>query len=72
MTGARSRTDAAAQRRRKAVLATLACGLVTTAGCLLVNALAGSPVEWFWLVVVPLFVMVLIGAYLWVRLTPSA
>lgn len=61
-----------ASLRRKAVLITIAGGLVTMAGCLAVNAIAGSPIQWFWLIVAPLYVTALIGAFLWVRLTPSA
>jgi len=67
----RRRTSRASLRRR-AVLITIGCGLVTMAGCLAVNAIAGSPIQWFWLIVAPLYVTALIGAFLWVRLTPSA
>lgn len=57
--------------RRQVVLVILGCGLATLAACLGINALMGSPVQWFVLVIAVLFVVVLIGSYLWVRLTPS-
>lgn len=66
------RPKALASLRRKAVLITAGCGLVTMAGCLAVNAIAGSPIQWFWLIVAPLSVTALVGAFLWVRLAPSA
>ncbi|MDQ2846797.1 MAG: hypothetical protein M3Y77_10705 [Actinomycetota bacterium] len=57
--------------RRKSVVITLACGLVTMAGCLLVNAVTGSPIQWYWLMVAPLYVTLLIAGFLWVRLTAN-
>jgi hypothetical protein len=59
-------------RRRDAVLITLGCGLATMLLCLGVNALLGSPIEWFWLVAATLYVTLLIGGFLLIRLTPSA
>lgn len=57
--------------RHQVVWVILGCGLVTLAACLGINAWMGSPVQWFVLVIAVLFVVVLIGSYLWVRLTPS-
>lgn len=59
-------------RRRDAVLITLGCGVVTLALCLGVNAIFGSPVDWFWLVAAAVYVTLLIGGFLLIRLTPSA
>lgn len=59
-------------RRRDALLITLGCGVATLVLCLGVNAIFGSPVEWFWLVAAALYVTLLVGAFLLIRLTPSA
>lgn len=57
--------------RRKALTITLLCGLLTMAGCLLINAVTGSPIQWYWLIVAPLYVTMLIAGFLWVRLTAN-
>lgn len=60
------------RQRNRAVLVTLACGVTTALGCLLINLLAGSPVDWIWLLAAPLWVTLLTGSFLWIRLTPSS
>lgn len=59
-------------RPRRALLITLLCGLLTGALCLGVNALFGSPIDWFWLVGAAAYVTILIGAFLWIRLAREA
>ncbi|WP_154674176.1 hypothetical protein [Nakamurella lactea] len=68
----RSRARQGKMRRRDAILITLGCGLSTLVLCLGVNALFGSPVQWFWLVAAAVYVVLLVGAFLLIRLTPSA
>lgn len=60
------------RQRNRAVLITLVCGIVTALGCLLINLFVGSPIEWIWLLAAPLWVTLLMGSFLWVRLTPSS
>lgn len=59
-------------RPGRALLITLLCGLLTGALCLGVNALFGSPIDWFWLVGAAAYVTILIGAFLWIRLAREA
>lgn len=60
------------RRQRLSVLIVLGCGILTTLGCLAVNWIAGSPIEWFWLVVAPLYVTLIIGAFVWIRFAREA
>ena len=48
---------------------TVVIGLSVVVGCLLVNLIAGSPIDWYWLIVGSLFVSALFGAFCWVRLS---
>ncbi|NNG37287.1 hypothetical protein [Nakamurella aerolata] len=59
-------------RPGRAVLITVLCGLITGALCLGVNAMFGSPIDWFWLAGAAVYVTVLIGAFLWIRLAREA
>lgn len=56
-------------QRRWALMAVVVIFLVIVGGCLIVNLLAGSPVDWFWLVTGGIFVTLLMAAWLWVRLS---
>lgn len=50
---------------------TFGCGLATLVICLAGNALFGSPVQWFWLVAAAVYVTILVGAFLLIRLSGS-
>ena len=54
------------------MIITLACGVATAIGCITVNAVLGSPVQWFWLLAAPLYVTLLMSLFLWIRLAPGA
>jgi hypothetical protein len=56
-------------QRRLAVIVCVVTIVLMVTGCLLVNLLAGSPVDWFWLVAGTAFVAALIAFFLWVRLS---
>ena len=56
-------------QRRWALVVVVIIFVVIAGGCLLVNLLAGSPVDWFWLVAGGVFVSLLMAAWLWVRLS---
>jgi len=58
------------QSRRRLVVWVLALvGVVTLAGSLIVNAATGSTIDWFWIVAGVVFVVGLMGFYLWIRLS---
>lgn len=56
-------------QRRLVVIVLIVVGLAVAGGSLLVSLVADFPVNWFWLPVGSLTVMLLIGIYLWVRLS---
>ncbi len=56
------------QRRLTLIVAGVVIGVIVI-GCLLVNLLAGSPVDWFWLISGTVMVSALIVFFLWVRLS---
>jgi len=57
------------RQRRLMLVSCVIIFVVITGGCLLINAFAGSPVDWFWLVAAGLFVTVLMAMWFWVRLS---
>jgi len=56
-------------RRRLVVWVLIAVGVLTLGGSLIVNAATGSTVDWFWIVAGVVFVVGLMGFYLWIRLS---
>ena len=56
------------QRRLTLIVAGVVVGVIVI-GCLVVNLVAGSPVDWFWLVSGTVMVTALIVFFLWVRLS---
>jgi hypothetical protein len=56
-------------QRRLAVIVAGSTAVAMVVGSLIVNYVAGSPVDWFWLVAGSLFVTMLITLFLWVRLS---
>lgn len=70
MTNHQDRPGSIPHRQRSLVLVSCAIiFVVITGGCLLINAVAGSPVDWFWLVVAGAFVTGLMAMWFWVRLS---
>ncbi len=56
-------------QRRLMLVSCVIIFVVITGGCLLVNAVAGSPVDWFWLVAAGVFVTAMMAGWFWVRLS---
>ena len=56
-------------QRRLMLVSCVIIFVVITGGCLLVNAIAGSPVDWFWLVAAGVFVTAMMAGWFWVRLS---
>ena len=57
-----------AQRRLTIILAIVFAVLVVLGACL-GNLLSGSPVNWVWMIGGTLFITLLFGLFLWVRLS---
>lgn len=56
-------------QRRLALIVLICVGLAVAVGSLLINFLVGSPVNWFWIPAGSLVVTLLIGIFLWMRLS---
>lgn len=57
------------RQRRLVVLTSVAFVVILTLGSWSINLIAGSPVNWFWLIAGTLFVTALWMLFLWVRLS---
>lgn len=57
------------EQRRLTIIVLIVVGVAVAGGSLLINLVADSPIDWFWLVAGSLTVMLLIGVFLWVRLS---
>ena len=55
--------------RRLMIVTCVVVFVLVTGGCLLINAFADSPVDWFWLVAAGVFVTALTAVWFWVRLS---
>lgn len=57
------------RQRKLVVLTSVAFVVILTLGSWSINLIAGSPVNWFWLIAGTLFVTALWMLFLWVRLS---
>jgi hypothetical protein len=56
-------------QRRLAIIVAAVFLVLVVAGSVVGNALAGTPINWFWMIGGTLFILALFVLFLWVRLS---